>query len=96
MACMSCCHQHRTLLTFTYCMILDDEVFERIINHLESSSPEHQGRHAISIVAHRVVHGGTQTDPMIIYKGHEEGLELLDKLSEFAPLHVRFIRSAHA
>ncbi|EJD54191.1 acetate kinase [Auricularia subglabra TFB-10046 SS5] len=64
-----------------------DEVFERIIRHLEDSSPEHQGRHAISIVAHRVVHGGTQTDPMIIYKGHEEGLELLDKLSEFAPLH---------
>ncbi|KZV94841.1 acetate and butyrate kinase [Exidia glandulosa HHB12029] len=64
-----------------------DEVFERIINHLESSSPEHQGRHAISIVAHRVVHGGTQSDPMLIYKGHEEGLELLDKLSEFAPLH---------
>ena len=26
---------------------------------------------------------------MALWPGHEEGLEQLDKLSEFAPLHVR-------
>jgi len=69
-----------------------DAVFEKIIVHLEQSSSKHfatgsKARDLISIVAHRVVHGGVQSEPMMISKGHEQGLQILDKLSEFAPLH---------
>jgi acetate kinase len=35
------------------------------------------------------VHGGTHTNGIRITKDHEEGLKEMDKLSEFAPLHVR-------
>ncbi|KAH7105202.1 acetate kinase [Auriculariales sp. MPI-PUGE-AT-0066] len=75
-----------------------DAVFERIIEQLEQSSELSQrDRHAIRIVAHRVVHGGAQTEPVVIYKGHEEGLEMLDKLSEFAPLHNhRAVTTVHS
>ncbi|KAF8317594.1 acetate kinase [Clavulina sp. PMI_390] len=46
-----------------------------------------RARDVIKLVAHRVVHGGSETEPMAIWPGHEEGLEKLDQLSEFAPLH---------
>jgi hypothetical protein len=36
----------------------------------------------------RRVHGGTHKQGIRISKGHEEGLAEMDKLSEFAPLHV--------
>jgi hypothetical protein len=35
------------------------------------------------------VHGGPTEKPITVTKEHEEGLERMDKLSEFAPLHVR-------
>jgi len=77
---------------------LDDVVFQRVIELIEASSSKHfqadsntggaaKTCHNIRIVAHRVVHGGSQTAPMALWPGHDEGLELLDKLSEFAPLH---------
>jgi hypothetical protein len=34
------------------------------------------------------VHGGPTEKPITVTKEHEEGLERMDKLSEFAPLHV--------
>ena len=78
---------------------LDDVVFQRVIELIEASSSKHfqadlnaagavKTSHNIRIVAHRVVHGGSQTAPMALWPGHDEGLELLDRLSEFAPLHV--------
>ncbi|KAG8960878.1 hypothetical protein FRC03_006046 [Tulasnella sp. 419] len=69
-----------------------DAVFERIIQILEESWSKHfpngaAARDLIAAVAHRVVHGGTETEPMEIYPGHEEGLTKLEQLSDFAPLH---------
>lgn len=55
----------------------------------QSTSKHFQPEDAIAAVSHRVVHGGTESEPMEIYPGHTEGLDLLDKLSDFAPLHVR-------
>lgn len=42
----------------------------------------------LKVVTHRVVHGSTHKDPLIITNEHKEGLKEMDKLSEFAPLHV--------
>ncbi|KAG8895957.1 hypothetical protein FRB99_000250 [Tulasnella sp. 403] len=68
-----------------------EQVFERIITLLEKSSSKYfdqrQARDVIAAVAHRVVHGGTETEPMNIYPGHTQGLDKLDVLSQFAPLH---------
>lgn len=80
--------------------IKDNAVFQRTIDLIESSSSKHfeptgdasdriRARDVIQLVAHRVVHGGSRKEPMALWPGHEEGLEQLDKLSEFAPLHVR-------
>ena len=35
------------------------------------------------------VHGGARKEGIVITKKHDEGLAEMDKLSEFAPLHVR-------
>ncbi|KAF8606929.1 acetate kinase [Ceratobasidium sp. AG-I] len=78
-----------------------DDVFERVITLIEGSSSKHfthtgdakskpRARDLVKVVAHRVVHGGTETEPMAIWPGHEEGLEQMDKLSAFAPLHNHF------
>jgi len=59
--------------------------------HFQSSraaSDRIRAHDVIKLVAHRVVHGGNQKEPMAIWPGHEQGLEELDKISEFAPLHV--------
>jgi acetate kinase len=34
------------------------------------------------------VHGGERKEGLVITKDHTEGLEEMDKLSDFAPLHV--------
>jgi hypothetical protein len=39
------------------------------------------------------VHGSTEDEPIIVTKDHQEGLKKMDKLSEFAPLHVRRLPS---
>lgn len=36
------------------------------------------------------VHGGLHKEGLVITKDHTEGLEEMDKLSDFAPLHVSF------
>lgn len=79
----------------------DDAVFQRTIELIETSTSKHfqatsssdapRARNVIKIVAHRVVHGGAETEPMAIWPGHEQGLEQLDKLSQFAPLHVSLL-----
>ncbi len=85
---------------------LDDAVFQRVIELIEASSSKHfqadpntgdatKAHDSINLVAHRVVHGGSQTVPMVLWPGHDEGLEMLDKLSEFAPLHVGHSHSLH-
>ncbi|KZO93560.1 acetate and butyrate kinase [Calocera viscosa TUFC12733] len=71
-----------------------EDVFERIIALLEEkqlqhfASQEHERpRDLIKLVTHRVVHGGRQKEPMVLWPGHEEGMDLLDRLAQFAPLH---------
>jgi acetate kinase len=82
----------------------DEDVFERVIALIEGSSSEHfiakdgakskpRARDLVKVVAHRVVHGGTESEPMAIWPGHEEGLERMDALSAFAPLHVSVLAS---
>ena len=39
--------------------------------------------------AYKSVHGGGHKEGIVITKEHQEGLEEMDKLSAFAPLHVR-------
>ena len=41
------------------------------------------------------VHGGTHKKGIIITKEHDEGLGEMDKLSEFAPLHVSAAPGTH-
>ncbi|QRV92428.1 acetate kinase [Ceratobasidium sp. AG-Ba] len=78
-----------------------EDVFERVISLLEGSSSKHfaskddsksrpRARDLVKVVAHRVVHGGTESEPMAIWPGHEEGLQMMDALSAFAPLHNHF------
>ncbi|QRV92426.1 acetate kinase [Ceratobasidium sp. AG-Ba] len=79
----------------------DEDVFERVIALIEDSSSKHfiskddskpksRVRDLVKVVAHRVVHGGTESEPMVIWPGHEEGLQKMDALSIFAPLHNHF------
>ncbi|CAE6479871.1 unnamed protein product [Rhizoctonia solani] len=78
-----------------------EDVFERVIALIEGSSSKHfvetagskskpRVRDLVKVVAHRVVHGGTAAEPMGIWPGHEQGLEEMDALSAFAPLHNHF------
>ncbi|CAE6451142.1 unnamed protein product [Rhizoctonia solani] len=78
-----------------------EDVFERVIALVEGSSSKHfaqatgskskpRVRDLVKVVAHRVVHGGTAAEPMAIWPGREEGLEQMDALSAFAPLHNHF------
>ncbi|KAG8785671.1 hypothetical protein FRC12_017288 [Ceratobasidium sp. 428] len=78
-----------------------EDVFERMISLIEGSSSKHfvakekseskpRARDLVKVVAHRVVHGGTESEPMAIWPGHEDGLEKMDALSAFAPLHNHF------
>ncbi|KAG9126058.1 hypothetical protein FRC07_005092 [Ceratobasidium sp. 392] len=78
-----------------------EDVFERVIALIEGSSSKHfaakeeseskpRARDLVKVVAHRVVHGGTESEPMAIWPGHEEGLQKMDALSAFAPLHNHF------
>ena len=71
----------------------DDAVFQRVIELIEASSSKHfqadpntgdatKAHDSINLVAHRVVHGGSQTVPMVLWPGHDEGLEMLDKLRD--------------
>ncbi|KAL7420760.1 hypothetical protein Q5752_004712 [Cryptotrichosporon argae] len=41
----------------------------------------------VKYVTHRIVHGGTHKRGLRITREHAEGLQEMDKLSEFAPLH---------
>ncbi|KAK1925863.1 Acetokinase family-domain-containing protein [Papiliotrema laurentii] len=41
----------------------------------------------IKYITHRIVHGGTHKEGIVITREHDEGLAEMDKLSEFAPLH---------
>lgn len=42
----------------------------------------------IRYVTHRIVHGGENKKPLVVTKEHPEALKDMDKLGEFAPLHV--------
>ncbi|WVQ96531.1 acetate kinase [Kwoniella sp. CBS 9459] len=56
-----------------------------LLDHLTSSGNlKHED---IKYVTHRVVHGGTHKSGIQVSKHHQEALEEMDKLSEFAPLH---------
>ncbi|WVW84889.1 acetate kinase [Kwoniella bestiolae CBS 10118] len=57
-----------------------------LLDHLTSSAVNLK-KEDIKYVTHRIVHGGAHTKGIIVTKEHEEALEEMDKLSEFAPLH---------
>ncbi|WRT67973.1 acetate kinase [Kwoniella shivajii] len=67
----------------------DDVDYESLIpfllDHLTSSG--NLQKEDIKYVTHRIVHGGIHTKGITVTKEHEEALEEMDKLSEFAPLH---------
>ncbi|KAG8707744.1 hypothetical protein FRC11_007188 [Ceratobasidium sp. 423] len=77
-----------------------EDVFERVIALIEGSSSKHfvqtssnskpRVRDLVKVVGHRIVHGGTEAEPMAIWPGHEQGLEQMDALNAFAPLHNPF------
>jgi acetate kinase len=41
----------------------------------------------IKVVTHRIVHGGDVSEPLVVDKDHTEGLQKMEALSGFAPLH---------
>ena len=51
---------------------------------------KHAKASEITLVAHRVVHGGAHTEPIVIRGSHTDDavLEEMDRISAFAPLHV--------
>ncbi|WWC88663.1 acetate kinase [Kwoniella dendrophila CBS 6074] len=57
-----------------------------LLEHITSSAKSLK-KEDIKYVTHRIVHGGTHTKGIVVTKEHEEALEEMDKLSEFAPLH---------
>ncbi|WWC70956.1 acetate kinase [Kwoniella pini CBS 10737] len=57
-----------------------------LLDHLTSSA-NNLKKEDIKYVTHRIVHGGAHTKGITVTKEHEEALEEMDKLSEFAPLH---------
>lgn len=66
------------------------DVFEAILDEVTKVLELGEGR--ILMVAHRIVHGGTATHPIVIHHGdkdEQESLDKMDQVSDFAPLHVR-------
>lgn len=67
------------------------QVFEDILNEITSDKVLGQdGVERIGIVAHRIVHGGAETEPILIMHGdkkEQETLDRMDEVSAFAPLH---------
>ncbi|GAA5837916.1 hypothetical protein JCM11251_004698 [Rhodosporidiobolus azoricus] len=68
-----------------------EEIFEEILKDVTSEKVlGEQGKKRIRLVAHRIVHGGTADEPILIKHGDKEEQEVLDKMDEvssFAPLH---------
>lgn len=64
----------------------DKDLFPRILDHLSGSGGVQKDQ--IKYVTHRIVHGGTNKKPLVVTKQHPEALKDMDKLGEFAPLHV--------
>ncbi|KAM0789539.1 hypothetical protein ACM66B_000353 [Microbotryomycetes sp. NB124-2] len=68
-----------------------EDVFERILADVTAErvlGPE--GKHTVKVVAHRIVHGGTAKQPIVIRHGdknEQQVLEQMDLVSDFAPLH---------
>lgn len=68
------------------------DVFEEILRDVTSAAVLGEGgKDRITVIAHRIVHGGTAKQPVVIRhgdKGEEETLKRMDEVSDFAPLHV--------
>ena len=68
------------------------DVFQDILDDVTSAKVlGERGKDRIAIVAHRIVHGGTAKDPVVIKHGDKEEqhtLDRMDQISAFAPLHV--------
>nr|WPS94677.1 acetate kinase [Naematelia aurantialba] len=62
-----------------------EELFPQVLDKLTASSDIEKDD--IQYVSHRVVHGATHKSGIRITKDHTEGLQEMDKLSTFAPLH---------
>ncbi|KAI5477881.1 acetate kinase [Pseudohyphozyma bogoriensis] len=63
-----------------------EDVFERILDEVQ----KYAGGGEITVVAHRIVHGGKAREAIVIHHGDKEEKETLDRMdevSEFAPLH---------
>lgn len=70
-----------------------EQVFDEILRDVTDDAVlGNGGKSRIKVVAHRIVHGGTSTEPIVIKHGdaeEQETLDRMDEVSDFAPLHVR-------
>ncbi|KAK4054177.1 hypothetical protein OIV83_001203 [Microbotryomycetes sp. JL201] len=68
-----------------------EDVFERILDDVTAERVlGADGKNKLAIVAHRIVHGGTAREPIVIRHGDKDEQKVLDdmdKVSDFAPLH---------
>lgn len=73
------------------------DVFQDILDDVTSPNVLGDGgKQRITVVAHRIVHGGTAKEPVVIKHGDKEEqhtLDQMDRVSAFAPLHVSARRS---
>lgn len=67
----------------------DPDILPLLLALLTESKTHAIAKDDLKVITHRVVHGSTHTDPVVITNEHKDGLREMDKLSEFAPLHVR-------
>ena len=67
------------------------QVFDDILQEITSDKVlGPHGVERIGIVVHRIVHGGAETEPIVLHYGDKEEQETLDRMDEvsaFAPLH---------
>jgi len=67
------------------------EIFSNILKELHDGGLEgiqlSQDASEIAVVTHRIVHGGTVQEPVVVTREHPEALKRMEELSAFAPLH---------
>lgn len=68
-----------------------EEVFSHILEKVTSDDLLGEGgKERVAIIAHRIVHGGTEREPVVIKhgkEGEEYALSRMEAVSDFAPLH---------
>lgn len=64
-----------------------DLLKELLSNLAKAVGKGYDAEESVGIVCHRIVHGGEEEEPIVLWKGHEKALERIDALAAFAPLH---------